>query len=186
MDLSNDKRKMKTTKHKLLIFVILALGLWLLAINVMHSQDRVTIGVMQDLRLATVGDGENYHPFTLDIILRGKLESHQKKHGYLIIVPEIEYANIKYGYLRYSIGVGWAYNDWWNEKIQTSAYLTYGFITRDGMGTQSWGLNSDISYDIGRFSIVVLGQLQERSDLRLMYGKGKIIFSGFVGLEIKL
>ena len=177
---------MKTTKHKLLIFVILALGLWLLAINVMHSQNGVSISVLQDLRLATTGDGY-YSPGTLDINFNAKLEGKQGRVGYLIVVPEIEVADLDYGYTRFAFGVGYAFNDWNIKNVHTSIYATYGFILRGGLSTQSFGLNGDITYKVSdRVGIVALAQFQERSDLKLMYGKGKIGFSGFIGINFKI
>ena len=177
---------MKKQTYKLLVFVILTLGFWMAALQFMHSQNGVSISVLQDLRLATTGDGY-YSPGTLDINFNAKLEGKQGKVGYLIVVPEVEVADLDYGYTRFAFGVGYAFNDWNIKNVHTSIYATYGFILRGGLSTQSFGLNGDITYKVSdRVGIVALAQFQERSDLKLMYGKGKIGFSGFIGINFKI
>lgn len=150
------------------------------------AQNGLSVSVLQDLRLATTGDGY-YQPGTIDINTSIRLEGKQGKVGYLIVVPEVEIAALDYGYTRFSFGAGYAFNDWNIKNVHTSIYATYGFIIRGGLSTQSFGLNGDIMYKLSdRFSIVALAQFQERSDLKLMYGKGKIGFSGFLGINFKI
>lgn len=152
------------------------------------AQEQVGIAILQDVRLATIGDQEHgYNAFTPDIIARVKMQGNQQKYGYLIVYPEFEYAQIQGEYYRYSANVGYTLNKLFLDDFEASLVGGYGFIDRYGISTSSFSLTGEIGYKVSRFfKIVVDGQLTQRSDLKWMYGDNAIRFSGFVGVEIKV
>ena len=73
-----------------------------LFIHSVFSQEKVSVNLLQDLKLATVGDEKRgYKSFTTDILLRIKMQGNQQKLGYMIIYPEYEFADLKSKYQRY-------------------------------------------------------------------------------------
>lgn len=146
------------------------------------AQEQVGIAILQDVRLATIGDQEHgYNAFTLDIIARVKMQGNQQKYGYLIVYPEFEYADLKQSYLRYSANVGYTLNKLFLDDFEASLAGGFGFINRDGEGSSSLSLTGEIAYKLSnRIKIVMDGQMVQRSDIQ----KNK--FSGFLGVEIKV
>src|SRR5690606_31889043 len=91
--------------------IIIAVGLFILNTVLCLGQERLSVSVLQDVRLGIVGDKEhNYDAFTLDILVRLKMQGNQQKYGYLTIYPEFEYADLKQSYIRYSANVGYTFN----------------------------------------------------------------------------
>ena len=59
-----------------------------LFIHSVFSQEKVSVNLLQDLKLATVGDEKRgYKSFTIDVLLRIKMQGNQQKLGYMIILP---------------------------------------------------------------------------------------------------
>ena len=167
----------------------LLIGLLLVAATG-YSQSSIQFSVLQDANLAINGAYDTSTSGTLDMLFRLKLEGKQTKYGYLIVLPEVEYAKLlPVEYYRYSFGAGWQFTNFRWDAISTGLYVTYGFIIRDNLSTSSWGLNGEVNLRVFKgVNLIALGQLIERSDLGL-YGLGggtEIKFSGFLGLQIKL
>jgi len=152
------------------------------------AQDKVSLSVYQDAKLGVIGDKvHGYDAGTLDLLFRFKMQGYQKEFGYLIVFPEFEYAEIKGLYKRYSVNVGYTLNKLVIDNTEVNASLGWGWIDRYGKTVFSWGASSEIAYKVSdKFKIVALGQLTERKDLKLFYGKNEIRFSGFIGIEFNL
>ena len=161
---------------------MIAIVLFTLNTVLCFGQERLSLSILQDVKLATIGDKEhNYDAFTLDIIARVKMQGNQQKYGYLIVYPEFEYADLKQSYLRYSANVGYTLNKLFLDDFDASLVGGFGFINREGEGSSSFSLTGEIGYKLSnRFKIVMDGQMVQRSDIQ----KNK--FSGFLGIEIKI
>src|SRR5690606_25995929 len=134
--------------------------------------------VLQDVRLAIVGDDKGNDAFTTNILARVKMQGKQSEFGYLIIYPEFEYANLKQVYLRYSANVGYTLNQLFIKNLEASLIGGIGFINRGGEGSSSFGLTGELGYRISdHLKIVLDAQFVQRSDI----GANKI--SGFAGFE---
>ena len=148
-----------------------------------YAQDNISIEVYQDLKFATIGDKERgYKAGTLDLVLRLSLQGFQDKHGYFVVSPEFEYAEIEGIYKRYSANVGYTLNKLFIPKSETSLMLGWGWIDRYGKTSFSGSGSLSYKYLINdKLKVVAMSQFTQRTDLN-----GLIRFSGFVGLEFNL
>ena len=152
-----------------------------------EAQEKPSLSIYQDGRLAFLGDDKGNDSGTLNILARLKMQGNQQKWGYLVIFPEFEYADIVGSYKRYSANIGYALNKLIVNRTEATAALGYGWIDRYGYTTCSWSLSGTIAYKLkSHLKLNVLGQFTERTDLLLMYGENELRFSGFVGFEINL
>lgn len=151
-----------------------------LFIHSVFSQEKVSVNLLQDLKLATVGDEKRgYKSFTTDILLRIKMQGNQQKLGYMIIYPEYEFADLKSKYQRYSANVGYVFNNLFND-FELESSIGYGFINHSGT-TNSLGMWFGVNYIINDVLKINTGyQIVDRTDI------DKIRYSGFFGLEIKI
>ena len=161
-------------------YIIIAL-LFIMA-HLAKAQEQVSLAFLQDVKLATIGDKDHgYDAFTLNVIARVKMQGNQQKHGFLIVYPEVEYADLKQSYLRYSANAGYTFNQLFINNFEASLFGGFGFINRDGEGSSSLSLTGELGYRLSnRFKIVMDGQMVQRSDIQ------KNIFSGFLGVEFKI
>lgn len=145
-----------------------------------NSQEKLSFSLLQDVKLATIGDiKRGYKAFTVDILARIKMQGNQQRLGYMIIYPEYEYAELKSTYQRYSANIGYAFNNIIS-NLEFESAISYGFINHDGT-TRSIGAWFGTNYIISKALKINVGyQIVERTDI------DKIKYSGFVGLEIKL
>ncbi len=143
-----------------------------------NSQEKVSFSLLQDLKLATIGDNKRgYKAFTVNLLARIKMQGNQQRLGYMIIYPEYEYAELQSTYQRYSANVGYAFNNVIN-NIELETAVSYGFINHDGV-TRSLGFWFGTNYVINKALKINAGyQIVDRTDIN------KIRYSGFVGLEI--
>ena len=146
------------------------------------SQEKISVMIAQDLKLAVIGDDKhNYDAFTTNLVMRLKMTGKQQKWGYMTIFPELEYADLRPKYWRYSVNVGYTFN---KMIVDIMPYVSYGKIVRSNTSATSIGGGLEIGYNINRtFKIVAQCQLNERSDLKVMYGDNSIMLSNFVGIE---
>jgi hypothetical protein len=151
----------------------------------LNAQERVSFSLHLDPKLMFFGDGNNYEAGTLNIYGRFKMQGLQQKHGYMVVMPTFEYANLEGIYKRYSADVGYTFNRYY-KNVETSVYGGYGWIDRYGKTTFSFSATAELAYIIGSFKISAITQLTQRTDLMWLYGKTEYRFSGFVGLEFNL
>ena len=145
-----------------------------------YSQEKVSFSLLQDVKLATIGDTKRgYKAFTINLLARIKMQGNQQKLGYMIIYPEYEYAELQSTYHRYSANVGYSFNNIIN-NLEFETAVSYGFINHNGT-TRSVGAWFGTNYIISKALKINAGyQIVERTDIN------KIRFSGFIGLEIKI
>lgn len=163
----------------LIIALLLALSL--------NAQRKVSLAVYQDARLMLVGDKDHgYDAGTLNIVTRLKMQGHQLKNGYMVVFPEFEYADLEGIYKRYSLNVGYTFNQW-SQKLEFSAYIGYGFIDRYALCFFSTAASGEVAYKINKkLKLNLMAQFTERKDLAWLYGTNDIRFSGFIGLEYNI
>lgn len=170
---------MKPSKKTILILVLwivfnCIMAIWL---NKAYSQERVRLAVLQDVKLATVGDKDhNYDAFTADVLIRLKMAGNQQKYGYLTIFPQFEYAGLETPYTRYSANVGYTLNQF--RFVELMPYIGYGISNHDG-SYKSISFCGELAIPIGRFNIVIDGEYLKRKEL------DKWLFSGYAGVEYK-
>src|SRR5690606_12257742 len=111
-----------------------------------QAQEKVSIAVLQDVRLAVAGDDKGNAAFTTNILARIKMQGKQAEYGYLIIYPEFEYANLKQVYLRYSANVGYTLNQLFIKNLEASLIGGIGFINRCGEGSSSFSATGVLGY----------------------------------------
>lgn len=146
---------------------------------IVKAQEKVSIAVLQDVRLATLGDDKGNDSFTLNLIARIKMQGNQSKIGYLIIYPEWEYANLKQVYNRYSANVGYTLNKLPISNLEASLIGGIGMIARESESSSSFNVTGELAYKLNAwFKILLNAQIVQRSDI------DKWLCSGFAGLEI--
>jgi len=174
---------MRKINVKEIVLVILIITLSSIAL----AQSNVSLSIHQDVRLGLIGDDVGNDAGTINILARLKMQSNQQAFGYLVVFPEFEYAEIEGSYKRYSANVGYTFNELVVNNFEASLFGGWGFIDRYGKSFFSFGGSGEIAYVINNtIKASVVGQLTERKDLKYMYSKNEIRFSGFIGLEINL
>ena len=114
------------TKYK--INYIISVILFLLFTALLVSQEIVSIGIYQDVKLAVQTDDYGNKPFTRDLIIRLNMQGNQQRFGYMVIFPEFESANLKGGlYTRWSANGGYIFNQVIN-NIEIGTTVSVGDI----------------------------------------------------------
>lgn len=172
-----------TNTYKACFYSILILIMLVIGIKA-GAQQKVSISIHQDAKLAFSGDGY-YKAGTVNLLGRLKMQGHQQKKGYMVVFPEFEYADIDGIYKRYSANLGYTFNKW-VRNFDFSAYGGYGFIDRYGKSMFSFGGSLETAYVIGDLKISLIAQFTERKDLLFLHGNNEVRFSGFFGIEYNL
>lgn len=152
----------------------------MIATSLAFSQEKVTINVAQDIRLATFGghvDGKK----KIDITIRAELQGNRQSYGYIFFAPEFEYAKLTREYKRYSINFGATFL--WLHKVPLTASIGYGITDHQGAYT-SFNGNIQIGYKMGKLTPFVDLQVVDRKDI-LRYGE-RIRLSGFLGVKYEI
>ena len=159
-----------------------------------YSQDRIAVSMFQDAKLLFVGDNKGNESGTLNVVIRGNLQSEQQRFGFIDIFPELEFANLKGGnFQRYSLNVGYIFNrlggthKFLNHSIlnnvEIGSSVGYGFINRQGFSFLSWSFSGVLNYEINNtFKITTQLQSTQRTDLKQVVFR----FSGFIGIQVKI
>lgn len=163
-------------------FVIIVL---LLVCACGFSQEKINVSVYQDARLLLLGDDKGNSALTPNVLFRLEMQGKQMKGYYFVMFPEFEYAEIDGVYRRYSVNIGWTFNDLFFSDFEVGATLGYGFINRWSGAFFSSGGSLSVSYG-KRLKAGVLLQVTERKDLDFAYGNNAYRFSGFIGVKYDL
>jgi len=145
---------------------LLRILLLTLALNT-YAQERVNLSVLQDARLAVLGDDIGNKPFTEDLIFRLDLEDRGRR-GYISSRLEWEYAALKGGYYnRWSLFAGY---NWIIDKYILSIHSGPGIITRTyekaSGGVVTWTSNIDVAYELtNKISLIASNQVLNRADV---------------------
>ena len=103
---------------------LLRILLLTLALNT-YAQERVSVSVLQDARLAILGDDIGNDAFTPDFIVRLDMEG-IGRFSYVSLRTEWEYANLAGGYYnRGSLMIGY---NWLIDKLVLSTHFGPGII----------------------------------------------------------
>ena len=167
--------------------LILVLFLALFAFNI-NAQDQIRLAVYQDARLAVAEDKTgNYQPFTLDLLVKFKMQGYQKNGVYLTISPMFEYADIDGIYKRYAVDMGLTFNEALRWGLEITPSINYGMLDRWGLSWLVFGADLEASVEIfDDFRISILGQLVHRKDLEYAYGDTHVVASGFIGVQYRI
>ena len=146
------------------------------------AQERVSISVLQDARLAVLGDDIGNDPFTSDFIIRLGMEG-IGRFKYVSLRTEWEYANLAGGYYNRGSILG-GYN-WVHDNLVMSAHIGPGIIQRRYMkasgGVLAFAFYADAAYAINDYlSICASNQLLNRADVV----NEPIRYSFFAGIKI--
>lgn len=161
--------------------------LLLLAVSTMQAQTTISVSLHQDARLAFLGDNKGNAAGTTNLLARLKMQGHQQQHGYMVVFPEFEYAEIPGTYKRYSANVGYTLNQLFINNLELSASAGYGWIDRYGKTLFSWSTAGEAAYKISpKLKVTAIAQLTERTDLKWLHDLYTWRFSGFIGLEFNL
>jgi hypothetical protein len=132
-----------------------------------YAQERVNFSVLQDARLAILGDDIGNKPFTEDVILRVDMEGNGRR-GYISGRLEWEYAALKGGYYnRISTLAGY---NWILGKYIVSMHTGPGIIKRTykkaSGGVMAWAVTTDLAYELtDMISLIVSNQILNRADV---------------------
>lgn len=140
------------------------------------GQEQLSASIHQDFKLLVTGDKDhNYDPLTINVMARLKMQGNQQKFGYLTIWPQVEFADLKVAYYRYSANIGYTLNQFkWFELVP---YAGVGLVNH-GKGYSNFSLGGEISVPIGkRFKASYVGEYTNRKELK------KNIYSGYIGIE---
>jgi hypothetical protein len=132
-----------------------------------YSQERISVSVLQDAKLAILGDDIGNDPFTADFIVRLDMEG-AGRFKYISLRTEWEYADLAGGYYnRGGIMVGLNYIV---KNFVLSAHIGPNIIKRRYMkiegGVLAWSFNGELAYNItDRISVIASNQLLNRADV---------------------
>lgn len=158
-----EKDYFKITERILKTIVITVL---LLNVVVLFSQERVTISVLQDGKLAFIGDERGNEAFTPDLVFRLGLEGNDTDIGYAAAILEVEYAQLKGGdYTRWS--AGYQLNGYVKD-FTLSVSAQFGVIARWNLLPFTTVLNGDVTWMVHQnIGIVLSNQWTYRTDLEV-------------------
>ena len=160
---------MKTLITTLLIF----------ASAVMFSQTKVS--VLQDLRLATIGDDKGNNAFTPNFTLRVNQRINGDRNFDFLAYAEYEHADLAGGSFN-SAAVGFGLNFFTLVKnVEFQSMYGIGRIFRHGEVYNYWDLTGQIGYKLNdKFTILAEMQRTARTDI------SKYVYNGSIGLRYKL
>lgn len=158
--------------------------LMMLIVSAVQAQE-IRLAVWQDARLAIVGDNKGNDAFTVNTLIKLKLQGDQQKIGYMVVAPFWEYADLQVNYNRFGVDLGYTFNQFiWD--IEVTPTINYGIIDRAGRGYGVFGADLEASIPIAEgLRVSILGQLVDRADLAV-YNDRKIVASGFIGIQHRI
>ena len=142
--------------------------LLVLVVMSMNAQEKVSLNVSVDGRLALLGDDKGNEPLTLNTLIRFELQGNQQDYGFMFIAPEYEYADLDGGeYHRYSANVGYTFNRYAIERLEIGISMGFGYIVRDSRTYLSIGGQVDFGYRLtDRIRTVFNMQFVDRTDIK--------------------
>ena len=147
----------------------------------LNAQERITVSIGQDVKMAFKGATETNDKPVLNSFTYVKWECAQDKNGYFGLMFGHEYAELSPRYIRYSVDVGYTFNRLFVDNVEMGLYVGLGSINRFNEDNLSFGFGGDINYVMGDMKFGFLLQGTQRTDLGFRYDKSSpYIFSGFV------
>lgn len=154
---------------------------------VVKAQEGVYIQGAIDPKMVIIGDeGRGIKKGTLDLSARIMMEAQQQKYGYWVVFPEFTYRSTEGILKTYTANVGYTLNTVIPQS-EVGITLGYGWIDHYGMSTKSFVTTQSYAFKINKiFKMVLVSELRDRTDLKYLYGKGKMGWTFRVGLEVKI
>lgn len=166
---------MKPRHKRLVLFIaIVFFSVWLV-----RGQATPTFQIVQDAKLAFVGDDKGNEAFTPNVIVRMSLDGYDKPTGFSSVIAEYEYAGLVGGeYHRWSAGYGHNVN---LNRFTLTGSAQFGFIARPG-ATMTGVFTGDLAYYVTD-NLAIVGSTQGtiRSDLK----NSPFRVSNFIGIRWK-
>lgn len=154
------------------ILVLIALTVSLSA----QAQQGIHLSLMQDAKLAVIGDDKGNEAFTPNFRLKAEMQNNKG----VFIYPEFEYADLKKKYMRFSLNIGYRFK-LYKEIFSLSASAGYGLIDREGQSYSSIAGDASIDLKFSKSLYLTLNtQLAERKDI------DKLVLSNFIGFRYHL
>lgn len=189
---------MKTTLNKIKVTTLLALIIFIMLISVKcHSQDKVTFGVTQDVRLALSDDNAGNKAYTPDIIFNMDWECAQFGNFYPALKMQYEYADLHGGtFTKYTVSGGITCNkismfgyDYPN--LEVGLFLGGGVLARPSISHMPdqgvYSIIIEASYKIFKgFRGVLKYEMNNAPDLNYLYKDNTIRHNVSAGIEINL
>ena len=159
--------------------------------NATFSQEKFSLDVLFDPKMATFEDDHGNKPFTLNVLTGFSLQSAQRTFGYYFFGQSIEYAELQGGnYLRYSIiQVGYTFNRIPKlQSLECSVSANYGYTRRWSQGFTNYGANFELAYALtNSMKITSLLQIVRRTDIEEFDNKDMIHrASFFMGVKFNI
>ena len=164
--------------------ILVIIGLFTL--TTLSAQNKATLLISQDARLAILGDDIGNDAFTTNVRVASEWQGNQLKHGFFFGRPEIEYADLKVPFVRTSLNFGFNHN-MFSDYFNIAYSVGYGIIYRkqDRGWLAANQFNADLYFFVNvtnKISIFVNGQVVNRNDLK----ETKLVYSNFVGIKFEL
>lgn len=187
---------MKNLSKILIAFILIA--------SPINAQDKVTIGITQDVRLAFSEDNAGNKPFTKDIILFADLEGPQFGSFYPSVKLQYETADLAGGeFLKYTVSGGLTYTDLYMPKIwfipaydiDFGLFLGGGLLSRPTINNMKnfdavpahlvYSVIFEASVKLTRtISFLVKYELNNATDLKFLYGTNEVRNNVSAGFKI--
>jgi hypothetical protein len=180
---------MRFKKEIRFVLSMLVITLISLLLAKVQGQDKLSLGLYQDAKLAFIGDDIGNDAFTLDAKFDVSMQGKQFKDYYFEIRSQIEYADLKDNfYLSVLVNPNWVYNS--IDRFELSAGAIAGLIYREKAGEDeqfmsfiSFGLSGDISFLLtDDIKISYLGQYIYRGE----FDMNKMVYNGYIGIKYNL
>lgn len=186
------------------IILLIIVMVCLFSFNKCNAQDKLTLGITQDVRLALAMDSEHGNPNpTPNMIINWDWETAQFDSFYPSIKLQYEFANLGGGKLsRYSMHGGLTWNDVKTPKIlfipaydwpglEIGLFAGTGFLSRPGIDYVAsgviWSVLGELSYKIAPgVRLVAKYEVLNRPDLTQLYGGKNVRGNGSGGIEFDL
>lgn len=161
------------------------LTIMLLTSIIANSQEQITFGIYQDVKLVLGMDKEHLNDKpTFDMVFNLNLEGNQFEYYYFSIQAQYEHSDLYGGKLdRYGVNLMWNFNKLIIDDLTASFGFGGHVISRpwiDGMATYS--LLNELSYEIFDFlDLSIKNEWVKRNDLP----NKKIGYNLYFGVKIK-
>lgn len=157
----------------------------LLTSIIANSQEQLTFGIYQDVKLGLGMDKEhgNDKP-TFDMIFNVNMEGNQFEYYYFSVQAQYEHADLYGGkFDRYGVNLMWNFNKLIIDDLTASFGFGGHVISRPWIdGMLSYSILNELSYEINDFLDVSLkNEFVKRSDLL----NNKLGFNMYFGFKIK-
>ena len=181
--------KMKNTKEEIegiadisrgirvtIVLVLIVILGSLIGASKVFGQEKISINTSFDGRLTLLGDDNGNKAPTLNALIRLEMQGNQQGVGFMYIAPEYEYADLSGGeYHRYSVNLGYTFNQFTIDRLEVGGSMGFGAIVRDGRTFLSMACQFDFGYRLtDRLRTMITMQFVDRTDVPRLYLRGSL------------